>query len=202
MGRNSRERALETRKKLLEISVRLFKENGYQKTTIDDICKEAKLTKGAFYTHLKNKSEILVNIWKDTDEFISQEIRYQNIPAAKEKLLSLSRASLHQSELMGREFTGVVFSTQMMENDPSFMVNKNRLLYHVYHGIITTAQSQNEIRKDLDADAIVDMIFIFLRGLIMDWIFHEGIKLEEFGTRQMSIFLDLFDPSMEMVSSS
>ena len=49
-----------TEEKILEVSMRLFLENGYDNTTIQDIVNElGGLTKGAVYHHFKSKEEIM-----------------------------------------------------------------------------------------------------------------------------------------------
>jgi AcrR family transcriptional regulator len=47
-----------TRNLIIEKSFLLFYENGFKTTSVDKIMKATKLTKGAFYHHFKNKSEI------------------------------------------------------------------------------------------------------------------------------------------------
>lgn len=50
----------ETREKILDVSFQLFKEKGYEKTTILDIVEGLKgLTRGAFYHHFKSKEDVL-----------------------------------------------------------------------------------------------------------------------------------------------
>lgn len=50
----------ETEAKILEASMKLFLEKGYEQTTIQDIVNElGGLTKGAFYHHFKSKEEVL-----------------------------------------------------------------------------------------------------------------------------------------------
>ena len=45
--------ALETKNKIFETAIKLFKKYGYDKVTIEDITKQAKVSKGNFYTHFK-----------------------------------------------------------------------------------------------------------------------------------------------------
>lgn len=55
----------QTRLSLLEAGLLLFTENGYSATRIEDIAKEAGLTRGAFYWHFKNKQDIFTAIFKE-----------------------------------------------------------------------------------------------------------------------------------------
>ncbi len=49
----------QTVERILTVSARLFAEKGYEKTTMQDILDELRLSKGAIYHHFKSKEEIL-----------------------------------------------------------------------------------------------------------------------------------------------
>ncbi len=53
-----RRNAAETRERLLMATVQLMLRQGYAATTVDDICREAGLTKGSFFHHFENKEAI------------------------------------------------------------------------------------------------------------------------------------------------
>ena len=48
-----------TVEKILEVSLALFNEKGYEKTTIQDIVNALGMSKGAIYHHFKSKDEII-----------------------------------------------------------------------------------------------------------------------------------------------
>jgi AcrR family transcriptional regulator len=50
------------KKEILEAAMRCYTKKGYHATTIDDIAKEAKLTKGGVYWHFKSKWSIFLAI--------------------------------------------------------------------------------------------------------------------------------------------
>lgn len=57
------------RREILNVALDLFSKKGYSDTTVDHICKKAKLTKGGLYWHFSSKKEILNSL---VDEFCSQ----------------------------------------------------------------------------------------------------------------------------------
>ena len=69
----------ETRKKILEIAQKLFYENGYDNTTIQDIIDGlGGLTKGVIYHHFKSKQDILENVINSLGLTTEQENWYEN----------------------------------------------------------------------------------------------------------------------------
>ena len=57
-----KEKAAQTRAKIVAAAVKLVKEKGYDKTSVNDIVKEAGVAKGSFYVYFKNKEEIVGEI--------------------------------------------------------------------------------------------------------------------------------------------
>jgi TetR/AcrR family transcriptional repressor of nem operon len=51
---------IDTRTRLLDTAVHVIRAQGYSATTVDDICREAGLTKGAFFHHFKTKQDLAV----------------------------------------------------------------------------------------------------------------------------------------------
>jgi len=47
-----------TRNTVLESAARLFAQNGYEQVSIDDLMADAGLTRGAFYSHFRNKGDV------------------------------------------------------------------------------------------------------------------------------------------------
>ena len=56
------ERSRETRRRLVEAAQRLWQEDGYESTTVDDICRLAGVAKGTFYFHFPQKDDVLVEV--------------------------------------------------------------------------------------------------------------------------------------------
>lgn len=46
---------------IIETAYQLFFKHGYNNVTINDICKECKITKPTFYTYIKSKDDILAH---------------------------------------------------------------------------------------------------------------------------------------------
>jgi AcrR family transcriptional regulator len=81
---------------LIEISEKLFIKKGYEKTTVSDIVKRAKVAQGTFYYYFKTKEEILDLI---TEKYININVQvYEKIanekgPNALEKIIKIFQFS-------------------------------------------------------------------------------------------------------------
>lgn len=88
MGRNKYPE--QTREKILDISVKLFYEKGYEQTSIQDIMDALNLSKGGIYHHFKSKEEILEAVMQRRTQYVTDLLHgiIQNTKASsgKEKL--------------------------------------------------------------------------------------------------------------------
>ncbi|MBN1304519.1 MAG: TetR/AcrR family transcriptional regulator [Anaerolineales bacterium] len=72
-----------TRKRIMEAATRLFANAGYNATSVDQICKEAGVSKGAFYHHFSSKQAIFVALFEDWIVALDdgmKEMHKENIP--------------------------------------------------------------------------------------------------------------------------
>jgi AcrR family transcriptional regulator len=63
------QRSEETRTRILEAAVKQFSVQGYNTTSVDNICEQAGVSKGAFYHHFKTKQDVflaLLDGWLQT----------------------------------------------------------------------------------------------------------------------------------------
>ena len=57
------------REQIKEVALKLFIENGYSKTTMDEIVQEVGISKGGMYHHFSNKEEIFLELLKDGRQY-------------------------------------------------------------------------------------------------------------------------------------
>lgn len=70
---NRQTAAMETRKRLLEAGKRMICEKGLDQTSIEEITREAGVSKGTFYTYFRRKEEIVFELsWSRFGELLEQ----------------------------------------------------------------------------------------------------------------------------------
>lgn len=58
MARNTKEKAQETRERILDAAVDVFYDKGVSSTSLNDVAQAAGVTRGAIYWHFKNKADL------------------------------------------------------------------------------------------------------------------------------------------------
>ncbi|MFD8593132.1 ScbR family autoregulator-binding transcription factor [Streptomyces sp. NPDC059637] len=76
------ERAIRTRRVILEAAAAVFDERGYEASTISEILERAGVTKGAFYFHFPSKGDLALGVLGEavtTEGILPQEIKLQEM---------------------------------------------------------------------------------------------------------------------------
>lgn len=111
----------QTVEQILDISTKLFIKRGYDKTTIQDILDELKMSKGAIYHHFKSKEEILEAIMNNRASYAKKLLNnlIANTAAenAKEKIKKIMIALVADTT---NHSIDVILSSQI--KNPQFVV--------------------------------------------------------------------------------
>ncbi len=94
----------DTKIKLLDASLHLFRAKGYASTTVDDLCKAVGLTKGSFFHHFKSKEDLAVaaaEYWSEVTSRLFAEAPYHLPEDPLERVLGYIdfRGAILQGEL-------------------------------------------------------------------------------------------------------
>jgi AcrR family transcriptional regulator len=91
-----RETVADPRQEILRTSARLFRQQGYDATSMNDISAALKLSKGGLYHHFRSKDEILFHIMNHamdlTEELVVAQVRDMADP--EERLRALIRCHI------------------------------------------------------------------------------------------------------------
>jgi TetR/AcrR family transcriptional repressor of nem operon len=78
------------KEKILFAALNVIRQQGYSATTVDDLCTEAGVTKGAFFHHFKSKEDLAVSatqFWSQVTDQVFADSPYQKIADPLERLL-------------------------------------------------------------------------------------------------------------------
>src|SRR5512144_116984 len=86
------QRSEETRSRILESAIKLFSNRGYNKASVDDICAEAGISKGAFYHHFESKQALFLALLDGWLQAIDNAIEASKDKTAPETFRQMTEA--------------------------------------------------------------------------------------------------------------
>jgi AcrR family transcriptional regulator len=141
-----REATIEPRQEILRTAARLFQQQGYHATSMNDVAAALKLSKGGLYHHFQSKDEILFHIMSHamdiTEERVINPVR--RIEGAEERLRTLIR--LHIQVVLSaedREITVMLHENHPLPTPLRRKINARKKDYvHFVENLIADVQRQ------------------------------------------------------------
>jgi TetR/AcrR family transcriptional repressor of nem operon len=104
-------RGEETRIRILDAALGIFRQQGYAATSVDDLCRASGVTKGAFFHHFENKEAVAaaaIQHWNTVTGALFETAPYWQVDDPRERFLAYLdfRAELVRGELP--EFTCLI----------------------------------------------------------------------------------------------
>ena len=148
---NMQQRSEETRTKIIDAAIKLFSNNGYNKASVDDICTEAGISKGAFYHHFKSKQELFLALLDGWLQNIDNAIDASKELSAPETLMQMTTAFPYIFETAGDGLPMFLEFWLQASRDKKIW-DASIAPYRRYHKYFTTL-----IKKGVDEGSFVEV---------------------------------------------
>ena len=86
------QRSEETKTRILESAIKMFSSLGYNKASVDEICREAGISKGAFYHHFESKQSLFLALLDGCLKTIDTAIEESRDKTAPETFMLMTQA--------------------------------------------------------------------------------------------------------------
>ena len=181
-----------TKSKIVSAAWKLFYDNGYENTTIEDIIFESGTSKGSFYHYFESKDALLGSLaylFDEKYEQLEDEINLEN--NCIESLLFLNRKLFEMVEnTIDLELIKRLYSTQLITKTEKQLLDHNRVYYRLLRKIVIAGQEKNEITKQMSVNEIVKYYAFCERAIIYDWCLCNGdYSLSDSALKMMPFFM-------------
>jgi AcrR family transcriptional regulator len=175
----STSRAEETRQHIYEVAMRLFREKGFEQTTMRDIAAKANVALGGAYYYFSSKEAIVLDFYREMQEGSHEEILAAM--AGQKKLKDRIRGVLEKRfELLGpnRKFCDALFRHAPDPQDPlSPFSEETRPIREgsIEHMRIAVEGGDVKIPADLQPQ-LPYLLWLYQMGLILFWLYDRSEK--------------------------
>lgn len=159
----------ELREKLYQAAIARFREDGYENTSVADICKDVGVAKGTFFNHFPTKADVLA-AWYDQAMQKSEGLEIPADASLTETLCAraLSAVSIARSDpdlwSAKHAFAPIIASIQKAEVEADDRITALTL------GSLREAAERGDIRKGVELTAFAELYLAAVTGTIREWL--------------------------------
>lgn len=184
-----------TRSRIVSAAWKLFYEQGYDDTTVEEIVEESGTSKGSFYHYFSGKDALLSSLSDLFDD------KYQElIPTLEEDMDSFEKLMYLNQELflmidnsVSLDLVARMYSSQLVTAGEKHLMDHNRVYYKLLRQIVSEGQKKGELKADATVNEIVKAYALCERALIYDWCISNGdYSLSQYAKTMMPVFLGNF----------
>lgn len=181
-----------TKNKIITAAWKLFYEQGYDDTTIEEIVEASGTSKGSFYHYFSGKDALLGTL---ADLF---DNKYQElIPQLDDDLDSFDKLMFLNQELflmidnsISMDLLARLYSTQLVTSGQKLLLDHNRIYYKILRQITAEGQQKGDLRSDISVNEFVKAYALCERALIYDWCVCNGeYSLCQYAKQIIPLFL-------------
>ena len=182
-----------TKSRIVDAAWKLFYEQGFENTTVEEIIALSATSKGSFYHYFGSKDDLLGSLAYLFDEKYEELVsRGFGEKTAPEVLLYLNRELFSMIESrIDMSLLSRLLSTQLTLSGGKQLLDRNRVYFKLLRRIVSEGQERGEITGTLSADEIVRLYAMTERGLLYDWCLRGGdYSLADWGAKTLPLLVE------------
>ena len=171
-----RKNARNTKGRIISAAWRLFYEQGYEDTTVEDIVFESETSKGSFYHYFDGKDALLGTLAYVFDE------KYEELMETMDPSMTTMEKLIHLNHELfamidggiSMDLLALLLSTQLLAKGEKHLLDRNRTYFKLLRQIISQGQKDGQLRTDRTVNEIVKAYALWERALMYDWCLSGG----------------------------
>lgn len=165
-----------TKSKIVSAAWKLFYEQGYDDTTVDEIVDLSGTSKGSFYHYFSGKDSLLSSLSYLFDEkYDKLKTELKPDMTAMDKLIFLNYELFLMIENgISIDLLARLLSSQLITKSEKHLLDRNRTYYKLLRSIVMEGQAAGQLSDAFSADDIVKAYAIYERALMYDWCICNG----------------------------
>lgn len=169
-------KALETREKLLAKSLELFGKYGFEHVSIEQITKACNVSKGTFYTHFPSKYDVILEKFKELDNFymtVEKKID-SHLPASKKILKIYEEQMIYLTTVAGKDVMRTVYTAAITNHagQDHYLISPQRKIFQILNQYVEEGIQTGEFRQDIEPREMQAVIQRCMRANVYDWLIH------------------------------
>lgn len=162
-------KSLERKKQILEAASNCFSNNGFHKTSMQDICKEANMSPGSLYRYFNSKEDMIVAM---ADQESAEKLALLEILIDSNNFIKSLSEHIRKvlSRMLDRKFANlfveITAETNRNAEIREMLITISKKVIMSYKSAIERAQENGKIKSSIDAELAAQLIISIIDGLV------------------------------------
>ncbi len=191
----AKKRVRNTKGKIISAAWKLFYEQGYDDTTVEEIIEESGTSRGSFYHYFEGKDALLSSlsyIFDEKYEELKEDIdestnSFDILMYLNAELFSMIENSI-SLDLLAR-----LYSSQLITKSEKHLLDHNRVYYRLLRQIVSKGLEKGELKEEFTVNEIVKAYALCERAILYDWCLCGGeYSLRQYAAKVMPMFMREF----------
>ena len=185
---------LETKQKIIKIAMYLFRKQGFESTSMEQISDDVDISKATLYNYFPVKEAIISEYWQSSVKELKLQLlqMIQLLPDTNKRLhKTFTKAA---SELFkSKQDIYKIYLSFWFKNiaDPSLSENLQSGFEDIFTMIIKLGRQTSEIRRDISVEVLVKHLEVSFLTACMSWLTDPKLyPLEKTLTETVSLFME------------
>ena len=184
-----------TKARIVSAAWKLFYEQGYEETTVEEIIFESETSKGSFYHYFDGKDALM-----GTLAYVFDEKYEELIPALDPNMGALETLAYINHELyvmieasVSIDLLTRLLSTQLLARGEKHLLDRSRVYFRLLRRIVRQGAERGELRREVSVDELVRAFAMWERAQLYDWCLCGGdYSLVSYAEKMTPLFLESF----------
>lgn len=153
---------------IYDAAIELFKQKGFDKTSVDEISEKAGYSRATFFNHFGSKQGVL-RLYGQRLQGIVEELVERAAPSTSPlELIREIISTMVQEAEDNKEEVKLICTYSML--DPEYMSDitpARKRLFEIITELVSQAQQKEQIRKDISSKDLALHIFFLYQGVVL-----------------------------------
>lgn len=185
-------KARNTKGKIVSAAWKLFYQQGYEDTTVEEIVEVSGTSRGSFYHYFDGKDALLTSLSYLFDEKYDELVETMDPRLSPVEKLTVMNQELFLmiENTVSVDLLSRLFAAQLTTNGQRHLLSPNRTYYKLLRQITLEGQQKGVFKDELSINDITRAYAMFERGMMYDWCISSGnYSLCQYSSMLMPKFL-------------
>ena len=165
------ERSINTRRTIVRAGARLWGTQGFDATTIEDICREAGIGRSTYYLYFESKDALLIELARATARGVSREVdAWVSAGSVDDALAVFITGLVRRMEDVPRSLTALVMRHVAAANVSARPVDGDPVLFDdILGSIVRDAERRGELQRNVNTRDVGEALAAMTLDALERW---------------------------------